>query len=185
VPRFDLNLSHTGLDRFSNIEEYLAYYASFVPFGGQSGASSSHTGDTNETIFATIAIPANCLGANGRIHVFSEWARNGSGTSSVTPNIRFGLAGSGVTGTSFNSNPITTANQSGNAFTRILNANAAGTQRVATTSMFVAYGAQATTTTTASIDTTQATEINLTGTLVNAADTITLLGYQVIVYPTP
>lgn len=147
----------------------------------QKYVNQGHTGDTNETILATIPIPASLLGANGRIYVSTEWSRNAAGVGTVTTRHRFGLSGSGLSGTALAVAGITTAGQSATIFAEIVNANATNSQIGVLNSY--GHGQTANAIATAAIATTSATEVNITGVCANAADTITLLAYQVLVYP--
>jgi hypothetical protein len=151
----------------------------------QSGANVAHTGDVLETIICTVAIPANFLGPNGHVDLYAVYSRaNGGAPASANLQTRFGLAGSGLTGTIFQPNSqtvVTTAALSGRALYGFYNDNATNVQESVaapnlSASVTVALSSGA-------VDTTQATEFNLTVTLGNAGDTITLSGYTAIGYP--
>lgn len=145
----------------------------------QSGTTASHTGDTNETILATIAIPANLLGANGILMVRALINCVGT-TSGKTTRLRIGASGSGLTGTQMFGNTLAAANLNQAYTGTIYNANATGTQ---TSASGWDGAAGSTSASTASVDTTAAWEVNINGVLGSAADTINLIGYQVTAFP--
>lgn len=151
---------------------------------GQSGAAVSHTGDTTETVLATIAVPANLLGKNGQIVVRVAFSRNGSGTATSTQRVRFGASGAGVAGVSLSSGTLSTALLTGSGMVVIANTNATNSQvtSLSSVNLYTPYTTSSAAAT-AGIDTTAATEVAITGTLVNIADTITLVSYQVLAYP--
>lgn len=150
---------------------------------GQSGAAVSHTGDTTETILATIAIPAGLIGANGRVEIRTLWSKTGTAGACVCK-AYYGLSGSGIGGTAISNNNIGATTLSMSGLTVFANANAAGTQDFMPGANFVSpYATSSSAISPGSVDTTQACEINITGKLANGADTIALLGYQVLIYP--
>lgn len=55
---------------------------------GASAIGSSHTGSTTETTLATIAVPANAMGANGVLRITAQWGYSG-GAGGWTPRIKF------------------------------------------------------------------------------------------------
>ena len=152
----------------------------------QSGASASHTGDTNEAILATIPIPAHLIGKNGEVVVECWFARNATGSGSVTPRVRFGPSGSGITGSNLSGSGsfvLTTANLSGRGLAQWFNTNSESAQTWFNTTTYTVYQAASVAYSTAAVDTTVATEINITAQLVNPGDTATLVFYRVTVYP--
>lgn len=152
---------------------------------GQSGAAVSHTGDTNETVLATIPVPANLPGKNGRMVVECEFERNSGGTATVQPRVRFGASGAGVGGTimgttgSFSNAQATVIGR-----VSIKNLNATNSQKSQSNNQLnVPYAISSGAFLTAAIDTTTASEIAITGKLGDSGDTITLVSYQVLAYP--
>jgi hypothetical protein len=136
----------------------------------QTTVPSSHTGDLVETTLATVTIPANALGANGRVTIVFGV------TQTTAQTLKMKLGGT----TLFT---VATA-----ATTYILNGcianrGAANSQR----HEFIQVGVSNASVTgqlgTAAIDTTASVDITITGTLTNAANSITLESLHVILYP--
>ena len=50
---------------------------------GASAVAASHTGDTNPFTFATVTVPANAMGPNGRLRITFFWTTTASGNSKV------------------------------------------------------------------------------------------------------
>lgn len=144
----------------------------------QSGVAVSHTGDTNETVLATVAIPAGLLGANGRIEIVALWSITNSANNKIA-RIRFGTSGSGLGGTQVSTTTQTTSATIG-TLTIINNRNSASSQVATPQMVFAGSGITAAV---AVIDTANASEINLTGQLALGSETITLEAYQVLAYP--
>jgi hypothetical protein len=139
---------------------------------GASAAAASHTGDTAETVLATVTIPANCMGPNGVLRIRSSWSYPNN-ANVKTIRARLG----GLTGTTyFASAPTTTATYSD--LRSISNRGATNSQvgSAPTASQIVA---SASALPTSAIDTTAATTLVFTAQCANAADTITLESYQV------
>jgi hypothetical protein len=135
----------------------------------KSAVAVSHTGDTNETILATIIIPANALGPNGFIRVRAYWSMTNS-ANNKTMRHRF----NGIAGTLFNLATLTTSatlQQLGMAANR----NAANSQIL--TPSTGTFGASSATVPTAAVDTTAAVDYVLTAQLANSGETITLEAY--------
>jgi len=137
---------------------------------GQSGAQSPHTGDTNETALATITVPANALGANGRIEVWAHFSM--TGTNSKTLRGRLG----GVAGTSFSSASYTTQTAAEMCF-YIANANATNSQQGQT------FSTGAAALVTGAVDTTANADLVLTGALTNTGESVTLENYRILIFP--
>lgn len=144
-----------------------------IVIAAMSVTPASHTGDTSETILATITVPAIPAGAFLRLSAQFSFVGT-AGTK--TQKLYYGASGSGVGGTLYATaanaatilsnqaifyiQNITTATQSGVSAT---NANGLG----GTTLALI----------TSTVTTTVATELNITGTLANAGDTFTLRSY--------
>ena len=144
---------------------------------GQSAVAVPHTGDTNEAILATIAVPANAIGKNGLLAVSGLYTTTNS-ANNKNLRLRFGASGSGTGGTSIALSVVTTVVTCW-ARTNVCNRNATNSQ--------MAFGNWTGMTSTATInasaiDTTAATEINITGQLALGSETITLESYQVLLY---
>jgi hypothetical protein len=140
----------------------------------QSAVAQSHTGDTNATTLATVTIPANAMGANGRVEIRARWAFSGT-ASGKTVTINFG-------GSQLVSQAPASTITSDYVNAEVSNRNATNSQHRASMGFF-SSAAGGFTNGTLSIDTTAAVDITFVGTLVNAADTVTLESYQVILYP--
>ena len=147
------------------------------------GIGASHTGDTNETILATIPVSAGVMGANGLIVVRYQWTKTGTaGTSGSS--IRFGLSGAGLSGTAlYTAGGGAASNIVGTWLPTITNVGATNSQIGPTNTNAGGLGQTANALLTAAIDTTQATEIVITCTLGNAADTMNLAFFQALLYP--
>lgn len=154
----------------------------FVPAEGFTGryavleasaVAASHTGNTTETILATIPVPAGIMGVNGALRIAADWTTTNS-ANDKTLRIRLGgIGGAVLTGTAF----TTVAN----AFHRmmVVNRNSASSQWVSTdrsraTDIVSSYEA-----TTAAVNTAVAQDLVITGQLETGTETITLENYIV------
>lgn len=140
---------------------------------GQSAVAALHTGTTGEVTFATIPVPAGLLGANGQLVIETLWSVNNN-ANAKTPRIRLG-------GIAIRSPSLTTA-VSFNDRCRIANRNSAASQIIQGNSATV-FGATTAAAIPATIDTSAAIDITLTGQLTNAGDSITLESWLVLAYP--
>lgn len=129
-----------------------------------------HTGTTAETTLATITIPANAMGANGRIEIDVCWSYPTS-ANNKTFRQKFG-------GTTITQSVVSTgASLRTSAF--VANRNATNSQ-VASPNFAASFGASPSAgVTTMAVDTTAAVNILLTAQLANAGETITLEAYSV------
>lgn len=134
----------------------------------KSGVAVPLTGTTSETTLATITIPAGAMGANGLIRVSSVWSYTNS-ANNKTLRARFG--GTSIAATAY------TTTASAPLGCLIANRNSASSQVVGLASGL--FAATNTTPTTSSINTSNAADITLLGTLASAAETITLESYLV------
>jgi hypothetical protein len=139
----------------------------------QSASPVSHTGDTAEVILASVVVPANSMGPNGRLNIEADFSINSSSTAKTLA-AKFG----GVTLLSVSPNQAVF-----DLFeARVTNRSAADAQRWAakringSTNATTAAG-------TSAVDTTQDVTVEITGQLASAADTVTLESFQVILYP--
>jgi len=132
------------------------------------------TGTLSETILASIPIPAGAMPANGMARLTWTAANNNSANNKVLT-VRLG-ASSGVSGTSLAIQTQTT-NIAFQTVTMIRNANATGSQAILSATNLAPYGTSTNTITAAAIDTTAQSFINITGTLANVADSLTLNGW--------
>lgn len=170
----------TGENLFSAWTKANANFAElYNGLGGviaKSGAAVSHTGDLTETVLATIAIPANALGANGVLRVTSIW---GLTSSANVKSIRARIGGSGVSGSVIMAQTALTAVANVRVDTLLINANSTSAQVVENT---FPRGTDLLVTdnyTTSAVDMTAAQNLVFSGQLANTGETITLLGYIV------
>jgi hypothetical protein len=135
-----------------------------------SAVQSSHTGTTAETTLATIAVPANSLGANGILRITVQWGFVGVADTKRC-RIKFN-------GTDFID--LTAANTSLSARhqTQIANRNATNSQ-VGTSIAQANWNTVTLSPITSAHDTTGSLNITITGQLANAADTVAVEGYLV------
>lgn len=140
---------------------------------GQSAAAVSHTGDTAEFTLATITVPANAMGASGRVDIVTRFsATNNANTKTLR--IKFG-------GTQIVSNGVTTPVWGRQ---RVSVANRGATNLQDGFGDFInGLAALAAQTAPAAVDTTASVDITITGQCAVGTDTITLESYQVILYP--
>lgn len=142
---------------------------------GASSAASAHTGDTNETVKATVTVPANALGINGILVVGSTWSYTNSANNK---NMRIRLGGIGGT-VCMNFTATTTANYSDQR--RITNRALTNSQIVSSSSGGTPGGLG--TGTNALVapasDTTAALDLVLTCQLALGSETLTLESYLV------
>lgn len=138
--------------------------------------AGGHTGNTTETAFATITVPANVMALNGTLAVSAVWSNNNSGNNK-TARIRY----STIAGTVYGQSSQTTNLTSRWIDLRISNRNATNSQvgYAVTPTAFSASTAAVT----SAIDTTASTTVVLTGALANAGDNIALEQYQVVLEP--
>jgi hypothetical protein len=151
----------------------------------QSAAGAQHTGDLLETILATIAIPANLLQPNGMVQVSTLWQQSGAGATSPTLRARVGATGSGLGGAVLASviGGAAAAEVGEHIWQIWTNGTAAGVQGEAMNApTFLSLAANGTLLTAAQ-DLTQPAELNITGQLGTAGNTLTLKAFSVIVYP--
>lgn len=146
----------------------------------QSAVAASHTGDTNETALATIAIPANAMGLNGRLSGQLSWALT-STANGKTLRVRFGASGAGLSGTQIMAVTNVTSLASVTFLFSFANRGSASSQvgSVPVSSNTGLGGSGALGMPTAAIDTTAASEIVISGALANSGETITLESYYV------
>jgi len=135
----------------------------------QSAVAVPHTGTTAETTLATITIPANAMGANGRIELDVIWSYTNSAN---TKTLRQKFGGTTILSTAVGASAVTRTSAV------IANRNATNSQ-VATPNFSTSFGVSSATLTTMAIDTTAAVNIVLTAQLANSGETITLEAYSV------
>lgn len=141
---------------------------------GKSAATGmSHTGNTNETTLATITIPANALGANGRIRVTTQWTyTNNANTKTLI--VRLG----GTSGTQYATVAVTTT-AGVRMQQEIANRNATNSQIGFAANNSSGFGGTTAAPVTSAVDTTASVDLVIRCQLGNGADTITLDSYCV------
>ena len=140
----------------------------------QSGGPISYTGGTAEVTLATISVPANAMGPNGRIELKVRWSFTGAnGTKAMKVKL------AGVTIANNGSAPTRTGYRQ---FVEIQNRASASLQFAAVENADNT-AAQAYSTVTSAVDTAANQDVTITAQLANAADTVTLESFQVILYP--
>lgn len=139
-----------------------------------SAVAVTHTGNTSETVLATVTIPAGIMGLNGAVRVSSLWSHPGGSGNAKTTRIRFG----GISGAILLSNAPTTNLSTHDHNRYIQNRNSASSQ-VTRGSASTQGGQTGVAVTTSSIDTSAAVNMLFTAQLASAGESITLEQYIV------
>jgi hypothetical protein len=139
----------------------------------QSAVSVAHTGDTAEHTFVTVTLPANTLGKNGRLRITPHWSFTNNANNKTT---RVRVGGSSVFATTLASK----AQQ--RVQIDVCNVNSASSQKASVFDTDTGLGSSATAVTLTTINTASASNIQIKGTLANAADTISMEGYLIEYY---
>lgn len=136
----------------------------------QSGAPSSVTGTTSETTLATVAVPANAMSVNGclRVKLLGDVNSNGN---VKTIKAYFG-------GTLVYSGALTSTFSVAREI-NIFNRGATNSQVCESSGSATGVGTAGAASTTLAIDTTQAQNILITGTLATSTDNLTLSALRV------
>lgn len=139
----------------------------------QSFAAVAVPADTTEDTLATITVPANALGANGRLRILTFWSfTNNANTKTVR--LRLGSAAGTVIGAAQAFSTQINALVLG----EVWNLSATNSQQTLIQSHTTA-SAGAIGVSTAAIDTTAATSVVITGQKAVSTDTFTLVGYSI------
>lgn len=155
------------------------------PLGGevtlaQSGSSVSLTGTITETVLATYTLPANLVAPWSTIEMFHTWSYTNS-ANSKTIRTKHCAVGGGITGDTYYSYASTTT-ATLQAFTAIRCNNSLSSQKgwgIGTTGPS-GYGTISSTLRAFTRGLTSASDINLTAQLANTGETITLVGYTIV-----
>lgn len=141
---------------------------------GVSGASATAAADTAENVLATVTIPAGVMGVNGALRVKTLWSFTNSANNK---NLRARLGG--ISGTALlDATQTTTATYQDRR--EIHNRNSQSSQVAwAASATAGGGGASATAVLTASVDTSVATTLVITGQKASAGETLTLEAYAV------
>lgn len=152
-------------------------YAGMTLLAASAATGMSHTGTADETALATVSIPANAMGINGGLLIYSAWSWTNSANDKIA-RIRFG----GIAGTQYWSNTATTT-VSGADMRRIRNRNSASSQvggAANTAALVVASGSAIVT---SSVNTAAAVDLVFSGQLESAGESVTLENYEVWLLP--
>ena len=144
-----------------------------------SAVSIAHTGTTDETVLATVAIPAGIMGLNGRLRVTSLWSWTSS-ANTKTARCRF----SGLSGSQVNAGAGTTT-ASIQLFNLIRNVNAANSQKFFNGTITPFNVPNAAAISTSAVDTSADQTVVFTAQLTNTGETITLQDYMVELISVP
>jgi hypothetical protein len=137
-----------------------------------SGTAVPLTGSTSVVTLATISLPANLLGLNGAIRLWSLWSAGANNVNAKTGRIMYSGAG-GSTLRTFSLASLLSMNR----LDTIRNNGTTNGQKFFVGSSGVILGSSTTVIGTSAIDTTAATSIVLTGQLADGTDTLTLESY--------
>jgi hypothetical protein len=144
---------------------------------GHSAVAVTHTGNTSETTLATVSLPANVMGANGRLRITSYWTYTNS-ANNKTLQIRCGTTGNGLTGSIWGSTTQTTT-RSMRMQNEICNRNSTSSQVLMNGIGTGGWGTTVNAASTDTRDTTVAQDIVLTAQLASSGESITLEYYHV------
>lgn len=143
----------------------------------QSAVAITSPADTNENTLATITVPANAMGPNGRIRVWETWTVNNN-ANVKTRRTKIG----GASGSVFNSaNIASTVSQS--CVSWIANVNNTAVQSGTAPGSSSGIGSSSSANDTAAVDTTAETTIVITAQKATGSDTMTLENYLVELIP--
>ena len=132
---------------------------------GASGTAASNAADTAKLTLGTFTIPAGLMGTRGIVRIFTQWSYTSSVNNKVLT-VEFG-------GTAF-MNATAAAQTGGFAITTIQNRDSASSQ-VGSSELWTNNSGQiATAVATASVATTSAVTVNITGQKTLAGETLTL-----------
>ncbi len=141
---------------------------------GQSAVAVPHTGDVLEFAFATINLPANKMGPNGRVRITCLWSMTNN-ANAKTLRTRFGGIG-GQVYQSIGAASVASYRHEG----EIANRGALNSQ---VGSVSTGFGSSSTVVGTSAVDTSADTTLVITGQLGVNTDTLTLESYLVELFP--
>lgn len=137
-----------------------------------SAVAVSAGANTDENTLATIAIPAAAMGANGQLRITTVWTVTNSGNNK-TLRVRLG----GIAGTQFLSAAVTTVATVRNQLF-LANRNSQSSQ-VGGINSTTSFGTSSSVLTTATVDTSAAVDLVITGQKASSGETLTLESYLV------
>lgn len=145
---------------------------------GRGSTSVSHTGNTSETVLATVTLPAAAMGPNGRVNGKCTFNFTNS-ADSKTLRVRLG----GIGGTMF-SEVVRGAGDQGYTFAfGFANRNANNSQVGDNVLNSNGFGTHTSALPTGAIDTNSTQTIVITGQLASAGNTISLESFQIDLFP--
>ena len=139
-----------------------------------SGVAASHTGNTTETVLATIPLAAAAMGPNGALKITSVWSYTQT-VNSKTMRARLG----GLAGTAFQALVVTTAIRNTRMQCQIHNRNANNAQASHSPTLPGGWSTDASAIVTGTIDTSIAQNLVITAQLGLGSETLTLESYLV------
>jgi hypothetical protein len=138
-----------------------------------SAVAASHTGNTTETVLATISIPAGSMGPNGMLRVTTLWSMTNT-ANNKTFRVRLG----GASGTQFLNQAIAQASYQDHRLIR--NRNSQSSQICSPAGGMVGgFGVTTGTLASGAVDTSAAQDLVLSAQLANSGETVTLESYTV------
>lgn len=141
-------------------------------------AQLTNTGNTNENVKVLVPIAAGVIGIDGGIEVIALWSATNN-ANNKTRRVRFGASGSGTSGTVFRGLQAASWQQ-GRDFTQWKNRGVANAQIASDSGSDNGGWAQNTSAVkTGTIDTSAATEVNITAQVASAGDSLNLEYYEV------
>jgi len=135
--------------------------------------STTLTGSTSETVLATIPVPANAMGANGRLEIEAVWGFS-SGGAPGTRTVRHRLGGNSI-----HTQVCSNSTQTYSLEAGIFNRNSASSQVCRNTATAGGWGSSSSAVQTFTIDTTTSQNITLTCQLADVGDSAILHSYCV------
>lgn len=138
--------------------------------------NSAAPANTSENALATISIPGGIMGPNGSIEILYTYRFTNNANNKIM-RLRF----SGIGGTAFQDRLVTTQ-QTSQLLTIISNAGATNSQ-VGMGVGSTGIGETTNPIVTSAVDTTVNQTVVITGQKANAADTLELVRYRVVIYP--
>lgn len=140
----------------------------------RSHTGASHSGNTTETVLATIPVKGRSMGLHGGLRIVSLWSHTGSANAkTLRTYLNLSVLGSYTTSASARSTRLVT---------EIWNRGSVASQ-VGNPALNEGWGGDTDTLLTASVNTDADTTIELRGELANAGETITLEGYWIELIP--
>jgi hypothetical protein len=154
-----------------------------APYIATTTGAVSLTGTTAETNLAALKIPANTIGKNGAVEIFTIWSyTNGSNNKSML--VRYTQGAASIVGGSTGVVTVATTTTSASLGWIIRANNATNAQTWYAAGGQTPFGTAGTNIGTAlTADTTQDTYININGQLAVGTDTLTLQHAYLVVYP--